>query len=373
MMVNHITGSLTGGPLSAKPAGLKSSGFDRVLLETTASLEKNLRSLHGGMETPKTGAQPTAGAGKLVKIGTITSKNPTVSDLLIRNPVFKKECWHIVHNHQNQDKAYRRIRAGTDIYLNPGTKELLWGDMIQNAASAPGDAGASPVGGHPERANAVRQAAAVESGTYQVNVVPGEQAGGLSENLVNAVESMIGKTYLEIDCFELLVSGLSKLGIRYVGHGGLGHELIARAIDDGLPMNAYLNGEGLVKFSGAKVYDRSFSRVSDPAGQAGTVIQEMAPYLEKGSILSFSMESRGHTGIVSCKDGTWTYINSGVMDNPVTGGITPKGVGEENLYREIENWFQLAARRNESLVITLGKLSQHKLAGFDEKNKLTFL
>ena len=97
----------------------------------------------------------------------------------------------------------------------------------------------------------------------------------------------------------------------------------------------------------------------------------MAAHLEKGNILSFSTETRGHTGIVSNKNGTWTYINSGVIDNPVNKNTTPKGVGEEKLDKEIENWFRLAFKRNESLVITLGKLNQNKLAAYEAGKKLT--
>jgi hypothetical protein len=168
-----------------------------------------------------------------------------------------------------------------------------------------------------------------------------------------------------MDCYELLVNGLSRMGIRYHGRNGLGREMIAGARDRGLPMNAYLNGEGLIRYSGSETYRKSLYKVSDPIGQARQVMDEMAAHLEKGSILSFSIESRGHTGIVSSRDGAWTYINSGVMDNPVGHRTTAKGVGEENLAREIENWFRLAARKNESLIITLGKLNQNKLAAYE--------
>jgi hypothetical protein len=188
----------------------------------------------------------------------------------------------------------------------------------------------------------------------------------LNAGLVDAVEPMIGKSYAEMNCYELLVNGLSRMGIQYYGRGGLGHQMMTGAMDRGLPMNAYLNGEGLVRFSGSETYRKSLFTVSDPVGQARQVMGEIAAYLEKGSILSFSTESRGHTGIVSSRNGDWTYINSGVMDNPVGEKATRKGVGEESLAREIENWFRLAARKNESLVITLGKLNQNKLAAYGD-------
>lgn len=368
MMINQINGNLAAGLLSVKTDGLRSSSFNRVLTEMTASLSEKLQRIDGRIETPHTASEQNSGTGKLVKIGTITSKNPTVSNLLIRNPEFKKECWNIIHNGRNEGKEYRCIRTGTDIYINPDTKELLWGDMIEKNSSAPVVADTPQSMAKPEAAEIPRSLLTEKPIVHQASTGSGEPPDRLSESLVKAIEPMIGETYSDINCFELLVSGLSRLGIRYGGRGGLGRKLMARAMDNGLPMNAYLNGEGLIEFSGSKVYGKSFFRVSDPAGQARKVIEEMAPHLEKGSILSFSTESRGHTGIVSSKNGAWTYINSGVMDNPVSGTLARKGVGEEKLNQEIENWFQLAARRNESLVITLGRLNPNKLAAF-EKNR----
>lgn len=371
MMIDHINGNLSGGLSFVKTDGLKSSSFNRMLADTTASLSGNSQLLHGRMETPHTDLQQEPTVVKLVKIGTISSKTPTVSNILIQNPALKKECWNIIYASQNEGKEYTRIRAGTDIYLNPETKELLWGDMIQKTTSAPAFADAPPRADNPETAGAVLRPGQENLIAQQMSAGPDAQTNGLSEKLVKAVEPMIGKTYSDINCYELLVNGLSKLGVRYTGRGGLGRKLMARAMDKGLPMNTYLNGEGLIELSGSKVYGRSFLKINDAAGQAKKVIQEIAPHLEKGSVLSFSTESRGHTGIVSNKNGKWTFINSGVMDNPVDSIIAPKGVGEEKLKEEIENWFHLAAERNESLVITLGKFNQNKLAAFGENKELT--
>jgi len=175
---------------------------------------------------------------------------------------------------------------------------------------------------------------------------------------------MMGKSYSDVNCYELVVAGLNNMGVRYFGQGGMGNEMVTGALQKGLPKNAYLNGEGLIRFSGSESYRKSFARISDPERQARQVMAEMAGHLEKGSILSFSTESRGHTGVVSNKDGEWTFINSGVMDHPVAATTTSKGVGEESLAREVENWFELAAEENESLVITVGKLNSTKLAAY---------
>ena len=71
---------------------------------------------------------------------------------------------------------------------------------------------------------------------------------------------------------------------------------------------------------------------------AGRIYDEMAPYLQKGYILSFSTPNRGYTGIISQHDLTWSFINSGHLDNQVNQTRSAKGVGEEDLTREIRNW-----------------------------------
>ena len=149
-----------------------------------------------------------------------------------------------------------------------------------------------------------------------------------------------------------------------MGRGGLGEKLIKMAMRKGLPSNAYLNGEGLIKVSGSKVYSKSIIRVRDSETQARKVYKEMEPLLKKGFILSFSTPTRGHTGIVSQKNSSWTYINSGDMDHNVETPSDTKSVGEEYLMGEIENWLALAAKRDESLVITLGRLQEEKLRSF---------
>jgi hypothetical protein len=57
----------------------------------------------------------------------------------------------------------------------------------------------------------------------------------------------------------LLVNGLEKMGIQYRGPGGLGNNLIKMAVENGLPENHYLSGEGLIETSGSLVYAKSIS------------------------------------------------------------------------------------------------------------------
>jgi hypothetical protein len=361
MMVDGISGHPSAAAPAKTVAASGSGSFNKTLSETASALANNAQTANVRLDAAVGGPAREVSMAKPVKIGTITSKNPTVSNLLIQNPQLKKDCWNIVYAQQNRDKAYTRIPNGTDIYYDPATKELLWGDMMDKVAAGPAEVSTptGPVMGQ----RRVDPPPTVPEGNLTAPAAQSETVA-LNAGLVDAVEPLIGKSYADMDCYELLVNGLSRMGIRYYGRDGLGRQMVAGAVDKGLPMNAYLNGEGLIRFSGSETYRKSLYKVSDPVGQARQVMDEMAAHLEKGSILSFSTESRGHTGIVSNRNGAWTYINSGVMDNPVERVAAAKGVGEESLAREIENWFQLAARKNESLVITLGKLNQNRLAAY---------
>ena len=65
-------------------------------------------------------------ATELVQIGTISESDPTVSHLMVKNPVYGKDCWNILHSSINHDKAYGAIPKGSRIYLNPETREIVW-------------------------------------------------------------------------------------------------------------------------------------------------------------------------------------------------------------------------------------------------------
>jgi len=265
-----------------------------------------------------------------------------VSDLLKEHPVYGKDTWRIVYSERNRAKPFTLIGPGTKIWLNPETLELAWG-------RTGGRPGLSP------------DSIEVASTTPEVRIMPVSEADSFSEKLVNAVKPYMGATYEELDCFELLVQGLEKLGIRYGGRGGLGEHLVRTAVGKGLPWNAYLNGEGLIQTSGSQLYSKSITRIRDIETQARHLFAELEPLLEKGFILSFSTPTRGHTGIISQSERLWTFINSGDMDHRVGHQRAPKGVGEESLTEEIRNWVRLAADRKEPLLVTLGRLVEEKL------------
>jgi hypothetical protein len=277
-------------------------------------------------------------------LGTISSEAPTVSDLLIRHPDFKKDTWSIIHAAANQGKPFTRMPIGTQVFLNPETSELTWGVQVDKESNT----------------------AAISSSAIKLEATASSDTAedAISEALVKAVEPLLGSPYEKLNCYEMVVVGLKNMGIRYEGRGGLAAKLVRMAAAKGLPTNAYFNGEGLVAASGQQVYSQTVLKVTDFDKEAEKLYQEMEPLLHRGFILSFSTPTRGHTGIISRKDELWTYINSGNMDHSVMDGTVPKGVGEELLRDELKDWLRLAEERNEPLQITLGRIQEAKIQAY---------
>ncbi len=273
-------------------------------------------------DNTKNVAQVKGSEDSSMVIGTISRDNPTVSHLFQAHPDFDNRFWDIINSPMNSGKEYRSLRPGTRVSLDPGSMEISFMNPSQ-----------------------VRAAGLEETNTGQA---------GLS--LADAVKSYMGRPYKEIDCYGLIVRGMIKQGVQYWGRGGLRERLETLAKHDGLPRNAYLNGEGLVEKAGKKLFSKSLLRVSNTRERVEQVYSEIAPHLQKGLILSFSTPTRGHTGIVSRKGDEWTYINSGIIDNQMSPGRVSERVGEERLKSEIRNWFTLAADRKESLTVTLGQI-----------------
>jgi hypothetical protein len=73
----------------------------------------------------------SAKARQPVHLGTITRDQPTVSHLLADHQSYGSECWEIIHSGQNHNKPYTRIPEGTEIFLDPQTREITWhGDHV---------------------------------------------------------------------------------------------------------------------------------------------------------------------------------------------------------------------------------------------------
>ncbi len=191
----------------------------------------------------------------------------------------------------------------------------------------------------------------------------------ISEKLVGAAENFMGMKYNDVNCYELVVESLEKSGINYKGQNGMAAYLANTAKHQNLPINTYMTGEGIVAAAGSNVFSKQINSVDDPVSLAKKIVVEMESKLEKGNILSFSMQTRGHTGIISKADALWTFVNSGRMDNNIRSGNLKKAVGEEPLEAEIINWLKLSAKKKEPLTITLGKFDDHKLASFVSETK----
>lgn len=342
---------ITTGKVNNRQVQPRNSDFVRLLGQKSDSLQ-NRQNAPEECEVPQSGAEKNAA---LVKLGTVTKRIPTVSDLLIRHSEFKKDCWRIVHSKQNRSKSYTRIPPGTDIYINPETLELVWNEK------GSGDSGLAFL----KIAEASPQAVRPKTNTSLT-----ESENTFSGQLVEVVKSYIGKPYSEMNCYEMVVEGLKTIGVRYRGVGGLAERLKEMAVQKGVSPHTYFNGEGLIKASGASVYSKTVLSVKDSRLQTEKIMKELEPLLEKGMLLSFSTTSRGHTGVISKKDQMWTFINSGWMDHNIENGIRRKAVGEETLGDEIGNWLKLAASRKEPLQITVGRFQKKQLEAFLQNRPL---
>lgn len=290
----------------------------------------------------------------LVFLGRLSQKSPTVSHLLINHSEYGKECWDIVHQAINQDKDFRHIAKGEAIWLDPGSKEILWGE----ARPSPED-------------NRVEQESfslyqsddkiVDQAAKYYLNSsILDSSTQGL--DLSKAVNTYCGTPYQKLDCYELVVQGLKDIGLKYYGQEGLQNSLIQRAASENRAMNAYLNGEGLIESLGGYVYKNSFQGVHNPEDTANNIVQELKEKLESGMILSFSTKDQGHTGVISRQGGDWTFINSGRIDNSIDQPKTSHGVEEEDLKAELEKWLGKTKESDDWLRISIGRLDSDKVA-----------
>ncbi len=273
-----------------------------------------------------------------VRLGIISSDTPTVSHLLHRNSRFSDQTWEILGQTVNANKHFHSMHAGSEVSLNLTTMEITW----RSSDSEPVQT-VVPV--------------EVKEESSKKEILHSHEP---ITNLSQAVQPYMGKSYKEIDCYELLVNGLKQLDIPYGGRNGLYSKLTQKALDRGMATNAYLNGEGIVEVAGSTLLSKKYSKLTNWQEHSADLIREIEPLLNTGQILSFSTQTSGHTGIVSRQDDRWTFINSGRLDNTIAEHALDKGVGEEILDKEIRNWFALAHKSGESLRVTLGELDQKK-------------
>jgi hypothetical protein len=278
-------------------------------------------------------------------LGTIDAEHPTLSHLLKSSQPYSDNAWEIIFSAANQGKPYTSLRPGCLVSIDPQTLELSFAQ--NDVALAPSPPSASTASPNPP--------------SWSLGL-PDEQGQlQFAERLAASVKAYLGQPYHKIDCYALVVQGLKDQGVQYSGAGGLRNSLKQMAVSQGLPSNAYQNGEGLIEVAGQKLYDQSFGRINDVERQAAMVMEQLQPFLQEGMLLSFSTPSRGHTGVIAKQDGQWTYVNSGVIDHQVDGETISKRVGEERLAAEIRNWFVLAKNKRTSLQISGGLFDPQKL------------
>ncbi len=444
MVISPTTAGETAAQVIAAPQNSQGPSFSRFLHQ---QMEDSGKSADAAPSIPplQTGNSASASQRSVVLedlsdndpsapilLGRTSKSDPTVSEILITHPAYRKDCWNIIHSGINRGKAYTKIPSGSRIYLNPANREIFWKPQNTHSCStqteketlkndAPVLLGTISKNDptvsdllirHPtfgkecwdiihSGINRGKAYTEIPSGSriyldpatreiswkqnagdsfhaekpgktdLQEKPVSLSHSDPFSTGLAKAVKPYLGKPYQEMNCFELVVQGMEELGIRYYGRGGLGEQLIKQAAEKGLSTNHYLSGEGLIETSGSRIYAKSVPKVFHPTKEASRLYQEVRPLLHEGMILSFSTTTRGHTGIISRREEDWTYINSGHMDNRIEGRAS-KGVGEELLNAEIRNWFRLAANRTEPLQITVGRLVEDKLQAFlkDEQASL---
>ncbi|MCK5667096.1 MAG: hypothetical protein KAI17_26600, partial [Thiotrichaceae bacterium] len=277
-------------------------------------------------EPAKTAAQSTTPPTEnKMLLGTLTKQSATVSALLSQHSDFKSQRWNIIYSNINKNKPFTNIPEGAQVYIDKTSKEISWLSAAKN----------SPVS---------------------------DNTTIMAHKLDDAVKPYMGTPYKKLDCYTLVVHGLKNMGVNYRGEDSLSRQLLQMARAEGRVDNAYFTGEGITKAIGGEVYSKSITEVQDSNKQSKDIYHEMRELMQKGDILSFSLESKGHTGVISKNQDDWTFINSGRLDHSINKGSPQHGVGEETLVDEINNWIKLAQKRKESLQITIGRLDAKKLA-----------
>ncbi len=363
----------------------------------------------------------------LLSLGTLSGANKNVAQLLLANPALKAKTWFIIHNPVNQTKAFHKIPSGQEIYFNMQTQEISWPKnrlhspkqqykQVSSQQDSVSRAIATPISAAPQKKvlgqltshqstvlsllaqqdefrsqrwniihsslnkhkafTQIPKGATVFIDTHSKEISwqsPDKQMTQpifdnntlLARKLDDAVKPFMGTDYKKMDCYTLVVNGLENMGVHYRGKGSLSRQLLQMAQTEGKVNNAYFTGEGITQAMGEKVYAHSITKVQNIEQQSQAIFKDMQALIKAGDILSFSLESKGHTGIISQNQQQWTYINSGRLDHSINDNAPKQGVGEEVLVKEITNWLKRAKRYHESLQITVGRLDSQKFSRLD--------
>ncbi|HMA66951.1 MAG TPA: lytic transglycosylase domain-containing protein [Desulfosalsimonadaceae bacterium] len=160
-----------------------SAGSDRAGSSKSRVQERNFaRELEASLAD--SGSSQASGPGEKISLGTISRDNPTVSHLLVEHPEYGDDCWDIIHAGQNRDKPYTGMQCGTEVYLNPETREITWGGADRNAHNAGMEQIQQSISRAADRHNLPRKLIAgviqAESG-FNASAVSGAGARGLMQ------------------------------------------------------------------------------------------------------------------------------------------------------------------------------------------------
>ena len=375
MQVNYIDNIIQSGSdaFQLTETG-KSSQFQTLFQEKIAPPGRNILA-------SEITASENSSDNQRICLGRLSPEYPTVSHLLYASS-HKDKCWNILACEVNADKPFTRIPSGTTIFMDIHTSEILWGSAVSESPAnmlnekkqipenKPSVTAMSPdrnmdVGEENTPSDCLSEN--VEEKTPILSSVMPEKLPPSSPGLDQAVGAFIGTSYSRMNCYELVVGGLKRMGVQYGGAHGLSRHLVQQAYREGKSSYSLHSGEGLIRAIGSDVFMETIPRVTRVNSQARTVMKKMTDVLQEGQILSFSTPTRGHTGVISKKGENWTFINSGVMDHNMAGKNGGKAVGEERLNDEIKNWLRRAQKEGNGLTITLGEVDSAKLSRFQRR------
>ena len=304
----------------------------------------------------------SSGKQSLIKVGSLSRENPTVSHLLVKHPQFAGQCWEIIHDPVNQDKPFRNMAMGETVWLDTETREIVHGNFPVHKTEEPRTS-------VPD----TNEDFSLSGALKQSGILDQRDAPDLTNALdlttsqfQKALLNYVGTPYSDLNCYELVVQGLQDIGLRYYGDKGLQHELIYKALSENRPLNAYLTGEGLIQSLSGKVHKKSYNHVQQPEQEAKQLMKELKDQLKPGMIFSVSTRTSGHTGVISRHEGEWTLINSGRTEYSIRESSHLEGVEEEILHKELAKWFRRAKAQGSCLTVSIGGLSLEKLSRFME-------
>ena len=136
MFVSSTKGGETAKEIIAAPQKLQRSEFSRILNKQIADSVKPADAavsaqrlpigneislaleyvLPGAISKHNPSVVQDSEKPELLLLGSLSKSDPTVSDLMIKHPVYGKDCWKIVYSSMNRHKDYTAIPSGSRIY-----------------------------------------------------------------------------------------------------------------------------------------------------------------------------------------------------------------------------------------------------------------